>query len=158
MSAFVVQNMHIDAIISYAVDKRISYYSAQRQTRIEIGAHNAEEIGRILMDENVRSVCARYPDIENDVKDAASEYAYKGFSTPLTAIEIIKACNCLEYQSCETSDWDASLAWRILHDIKAHAVHHLPGYNNAPWEVTPESAKTLQHAGQISLMSLVKRR
>jgi hypothetical protein len=162
MSAFICGDMHINAIVTYAVEKRVSFYVAATRERRDITSFTAEEIGRILMDENVRSVVARYdatsPDYADEAKDAASDYKYKPFPTPLTPVEIIKACHCLEYQSCETEDWDSTLAWRILQDIKSAALHDLPGYDGAPWEITERSAKDLKHNGQIKLSSLMARR
>lgn len=158
MSAFIVSNTHINALLSYAIDKQVTYWNEKAGERTRITRHNAEEVGRILMDENVRSVCARYRDAGNDEKSAGADYSFQYFSTPLTAAEVIKACQCLEYQSCETDDYDASLAWRITQDIKNHACHHVPGYDAAPWEINERSAKELKHAGAILLSTLARRR
>ena len=145
MSAFIVDDLHINAIVTYAVDKQLTYWNAGAREHVHVTNLNAEAIGRILMDENVRSYCARYSDASDDDKSAGAAYAYKVFPIPLTAAEIIKACNCLEYQSCETDDWEASLAWRILQNVKAKAVHDLPGYESAPWEITENSIDKLKH-------------
>lgn len=161
MSAFVVSHTHINALVSYAVDARISYYSRQAETRIPITANNAEAIGQILLDENMRSVCARYPDCgpENapgSIGESVNAYTFKRFRCPITAVEAIKACHCLSYQSCETDDWEQSIAHAILDAIQSHATHHVPGYDAAPWGIDGE--KGLTHAGTISLSSLAKRR
>lgn len=155
MSAFIVSNDHINAIVTYCVDKRVSYWTGKEHQTVQ--TWNAEEVGRILMDENVRSVVCRYPSEAGEFANEGSDYSYRHFPTPLTPVEIIKACHCLGYQSCETDDWEASLAWRILQSVISHASHQLPGYDGAPWEINPHSAASLKHSGQVSLLSLSRR-
>jgi hypothetical protein len=151
MSAFICDDLHINAIVTYAIDKKVSFYNPTTKTRTDITATNAEAIGRMLMDENVRSVCHRYSDAGDDEKSAAAQYKFKRFATPLTAVEVIKACNCLDYQSCETDDWADTLARVVLDAVIARALNYLPGYDDAPWEITPNSAGKLKHAGMIRL-------
>jgi hypothetical protein len=162
MSAFIVDNRHIDAIVTYAIAKRVRYFNpgnSPREKWIEITARNAEEIGRILLDENVRSVAHRYSNrINDDERNASAIYAYRPFPTPLAAVEFIKACKCLEYQSCETDDWETTLAYRILRACIDSASSDLRGYERAPWEISDNSMKELQHAGQIALSSLIRRK
>ena len=154
MSAFIVTDTHVNALVTYAVDKRLSYFDGKNRNNIL--AHNAEEVGRILMDENVRSVCHRYNEASAEEKSAGASYKFERFETPLTPVEAIKACHCLEYQSCETDDWEGTIAWRILQAIISHASHNLPGYDKAPWGI--DSDKGLTHAGQVSLLSLTRRK
>jgi hypothetical protein len=136
------------------VENRVSYWNGT--DRIDVTAHNAEEVGRILMDENVRSVGHRYNDrIDNDEKSAGAAYKFKRFSTPLTAVEAIKACHCLDYQSCETENWEGTIAWRILQAVLSAATHKLPGYDKAPWGVDSDAGLT--HKGQVSILSLTRR-
>jgi hypothetical protein len=162
MSAFIVDNRHIDAIVTYAIAKRVRYFNpnnSRREQWIEITARNAEEIGRILLDENVRSVAHRYENrINEDERNAAAIYAYRPFPTPLAAVEFIKACKCLEYQSCETNDYETTLAYRILRACAESATNDLRGYEKAPWEISDQSMAGLQHAGQITLTSLIRRK
>lgn len=150
MSAFIVGHDHIDALMSYASFKRISFYHPEAQTRTTITTFNAEEIGRILLHENERSVRYRYDTMDPDelpgtIGEDAASYRFRLYAKPMNAVQTIKAVNCLEYQSCEHPDWEASLAWRICQDIKAHAVHDLPGYDKADWEIrrNAEPAETV---------------
>lgn len=156
MSAFVVSHTHINALVSYAIEVKISYYNRKAETRIPISHDNAEAIGQILLDENMRSVCERYPDCGPDnapgsADEGVDAYTFKRFRVPLTAVEAIKACHCLAYQSCETDDWEQSIAHSILDAIQSHATHHIPGYDAAPWGIDSEMG--LKHAGSISLSS-----
>ena len=141
MSAFIVSETHIDALVTYAVDRKVSFYFAH--VRTEITAHNAEEIGRVLINENVRSVNHRYRE------NKSMAYRFKRFNTPLTAVEAIKACHCLDYQSCETDDWESTKAFSVLRAIEASAMRSLPGYEKAPWGI--DSDKGLTHAGTVRI-------
>jgi hypothetical protein len=129
MSAFVVDNAHIDALVTYAGDHHVSYYLNHRTV---IDAGNASEIGQKLLDENVRSVNYRYRET-----DKAERYEFKRWTRPLQAITVIKAIECLDYQSCETDDWRQTEAFAILQAIKDAAIENLPGYkaayDAAPW-------------------------
>jgi hypothetical protein len=109
----------------------------------------AEAYANILYNENVRSCQARYPQDtfsglpgEGGKPDSITilnqEYAMQG-SLRLPAVSILKMCDCLEYQSCETEDYRATLAWELLNHIRKEAWRQLPGYEDAPWDyITPE--------------------
>ena len=58
MSAFIVSHKHIDALVSAMLDARMSYWDGHN--RVYVTRANAEETGRILLSENVRSVLYRY--------------------------------------------------------------------------------------------------
>jgi len=112
------------------------------------GAELAEAYANILYAENVRSCQARYPQDtfsglpgEGDKPEAITvlnrdemQASYK-----LPAVSILKMCDCLEYQSCETEDYRSTLAWELLSHIRKAAWRTLPGYDDAPWDyTTPE--------------------
>lgn len=119
MSAFIVPHKHINAIVKWA------------------GLHNFESVpgneqatAELFLFENTRSVNYRYN------KTTPVDAIVFDFDAPdLTPIELIKACNCLDYQSCETEDWSSTPACLLLARIKDYAVRKLPGYEEADWEV-----------------------
>jgi hypothetical protein len=49
---------------------------------------------------------------------------------------MIKLCHHYAYQACEHDGWEASDARKLVDAIEAHAVRHLPGYDDAPWGVS----------------------
>jgi hypothetical protein len=122
MSAFICSDEHINVLINYAVNKRASYYWNPR--RIDITSKNASEIGQILLDENYRSVNHRYRSEHGE----PHAFKFKLSIKPYSAVDILKAINCLDYQSCETDDWSKSQAWAILDGLKDVAIRNLPGY------------------------------
>lgn len=94
----------------------------------------AEVVGQILLDENVRSVNYRYSEDERFVYDHATPA-----STRWTPVEILSAIDCYEYQACETPEWSTSEAHAICVALRHILVRTLPGYENGPWEITPDS-------------------
>lgn len=140
MSAFVVDFHHINALVTFALDVQASYWNPAAQERVNVTSYNAEEIGRLLLDENVRSVGHRYSGrISGEEKSAAADYAFKRYNAPLSAVQILKAVECLEYQCCETDDWESTVAWRICQSLKGYAISRLPGYDAAAWGVPSAS-------------------
>lgn len=134
MSAFIVSNDHIDALVSFALAHRTSYWTGSH--RVAISHENAEEIGRILMDENVASVAHLYQDrIDQDERDAGAAYRFREFDVLPSPVVILKACDCYDYQACEHDGWDASMAKIIVNAIRRDAVRALPGYEAAPWGI-----------------------
>jgi hypothetical protein len=45
------------------------------------------------------------------------------------------AIDCLEYQSCEHPEWEASWAARFLDALRAQLIGCLEGYDDAEWEI-----------------------
>jgi hypothetical protein len=140
MSAFIVGHDHIDALLTYAVDRRTSYWTGK--ARIDITRATAEEIGRILLMENELSVRHRYPDdapgdLPGTIGENAETYKFRPFMARLTPVVILKACNCFDYQACEHDGYRASMAWKIVDAIRHQAINDLPGYDGADgWDIT----------------------
>jgi hypothetical protein len=144
MSAFVVGHDHIDALMTFAASTKTSYYFNKKW--VEITRENCEEVGRILLDANVQSVSYRYDDADETnlpgtIGETAAGYRFRPFASHFQAVQIIKACHCLNYQSCERPDWYGSLAETILQAIKSAAEHKLPGYSDAQWDISRPSVK-----------------
>jgi len=141
MSAFVVDKAHINAIIlsGLAVHyKPMKWYHAGQWH--ELNHDNASEVGQMLLDECIRSVGARYED--SDITDLPGRtdaeyiipFVFKLAYNPPTPVEALKLISCLEYQSCETDDWEASEAYAFCQALRHNTIDRLPGYEEAPWE------------------------
>ena len=72
MSAFMVSDAHIDALVTFAVRHQVSY--RVNGSRIDVTKNNAEEIGQILVDENYRSLNARYSERTEEYFGKAPTY------------------------------------------------------------------------------------
>ena len=118
MSAFVVTTKHIDYLVAAALAYKITLLPS------------ADVIGSTLLEENYRSVNHRYHDA-----DAAPAYRYTDPKLPIIHIQVIKAAQCLRYQSCEHDGWERSNARHILEGLITEAISRLPGYNDAAWAI-----------------------
>ena len=96
MSAYIVNDKTINAIVSYAMDKGLN-------------VNNPQELATMLMNENVRSVNYRY----NETTKQAIKFEYvKGVSLDM----FYGAINCLNYQSCECNDYEQSKAFNWMNN------------------------------------------
>lgn len=96
-----------------------------------------------LFQENIRSVRARYPDDKRDslpgpcilpLHIVVKSSHFNDCRWVLEPVAILKMCDGLEYQSCETEDWKETVAYRLLQAIRRAAIRALPGYEAAPWD------------------------
>lgn len=134
MSAYVVNQNHISAIVRWACRNNVVVHFGNPTRSLRAGQE--QEMAEILLAENVRSVNYRYA--ENEPPPAIS---YNPSAPAMSAIEVIKACQCLEYQSCEHPGWEESPACEILLAIQREAIKHLPGYSEARWHVTANEVR-----------------
>jgi hypothetical protein len=135
MSAFIVSDTHINALVRYASRHKLSVYF-NRQLGFPFGKErlnvhdNEQAIAQILLDENVKSVNYRYRDNE------VMSITYDRGAPILTAIQAIKAAQCLRYQSCECDDFEESIAFKLIEAIIADAIPRLDGYESAQWAIS----------------------
>lgn len=90
------------------------------------------ELGRALWLANLASLKARYGADDSDDELPAIR-AYKWTQTVRSAVQVIKDCHCLDYQSCEVRDWESTWAKSAIDAIERVAVRSLPGYEEAKW-------------------------
>ena len=136
MSAYIVNDDHINVLVSYFVEYRSMY-----QLWCKIGgeftyltADNAKLLAYQLHKENIRSVNSRYSETSSD-EMYEFEYIEQAKQSYTTA-EIAKAIDGLEYQSCEHDDWDGSDAKLNLNQMRKHLLSSLEGYEEAnTWSI-----------------------
>jgi len=56
--------------------------------------------------------------------------------TTWSAVELIKALHCYEYQSCEHPGWRTSQAHSFCRALERRLIGELPGYDDAPWAIS----------------------
>ena len=103
------------------------------QTIRRLDKDTASTVGQILLSENARSVNYRYDEDEHFVYDHGAPA-----HTAWAPVELLHALACYEYQACETPGWHRSEARAICDALRATLVRCLPGYDEGPWEITPE--------------------
>lgn len=159
MSAFICGTDHFKALALFCVARQHGSMNVDPRYVEELPANVdqhretavATMYANILYLENVRSVECRYPDSSAD--NLPGEF-YKPATITVTAqdvcycekyrvspVAILKMCDCLEYQSCETDDYRSTLAYALLNKIRRAAIHNLPGYDDGPWDFRVSSDK-----------------
>jgi len=158
MSSFIVDRCHIDALLTAGLTHTPSYpgdamtpvswfdaplteydgsewYATHHKS---LTRETADETGRMLWWENLRSVGYRYPDGElpGPVGLTAEEvHGYRfaplhGYPEPVAVLSLLAG---YEYQACEHPDWRASEARRFCDALRDRTIRRLPGYDDAPW-------------------------
>ncbi len=128
MSAFIVTDTHINALVRYASRHKITVAYGNPTMRLNVSAHE-QQVAQLLIDENIKSVNYRYSETET------SFIEYDRGAPILSAIEAIKAAQCLRYQSCEHSDFEESIAFKLIEAIISDAIPRLEGYESASWAI-----------------------
>jgi hypothetical protein len=124
MSAYVVDDAHIDALIDIAEQYEREYRGIGRgqlywhfgnpgQSR-SLRDQTKTEIGRMLLAENARSVGYRYREGQDP---AALTYVYRPTKREYTPSQALMAIRGFDYQACETPDWDRSEAHAFCHAL-----------------------------------------
>ena len=131
MSAFILPAYHISVLGAFAVSRRpaILYHNGQT-----IDLHHAREVACDLWKQNVRSVNARYTTKEQPRFTFDSRALLLG---GVSMVQIIKAAQRYQYQSCETDDWEDCYAHGLYLHIVAEAIPRLAGYEAAEWVLDP---------------------
>lgn len=130
MSAWIVPDIHIDALVTWAVANRVSYYFDEIRKGI---AEDPQKVAGILYAANVASVNHRY-----DEDTPTDDFTFKRLNPVVKdPVVILKACDCFDYQSCELDSYEyQSEAWKIINAIRQKAITQLPGYSEAPgWPI-----------------------
>ncbi len=154
MSAFIVDKAHIDAIVAVALfGPSDSRSSSWRGREPYMGQHKAEPgtanlVGQQLIDTNVLSIKARYPDCIDNPENTpgpceqywndpyafpvAEPHQYTGLPTTAEALKIIA---CYEYQACEFPDWENSLSYHFCNSLRSRLVWCIPAVSEEDaWE------------------------
>ena len=128
MSAFTVTNTHINALVRYASRHKITVAYGNPTMRLNVSAHE-QEVAQLLLDENIKSVNYRYSETETGFIE------YDRGAPIISAIQAIKAAQCLRYQSCEHPTYEGSIAELLVEAIISDAIPRLEGYNDAQWAI-----------------------
>ena len=152
MSAYVVDRNHIRFLVAAALTggtrDALSWWSEAEAARRNLGDVDEHELGRILWAENVKSVNCRYG--EETPEPAYHHPAAVGW-LEFDPAQVLKSCDCYEYQACEHEAWPDSEARSIIDALRRKFVRQLQGYDAAEWgapEPTSNAVATL-HTGDV---------
>jgi len=154
MSAYIVDNNHIAYLLRAATSPAITLSARMTWAwrtadsgdllHAEIWAGAPEQrfraVGNMLLQANVDSVSTRYAACKHtELPGAKGQTLFCDFGTPIPhfnrikAVEVLKSCDCYEYQSCEHSGWRNSQANAFVTCLRSCAIDKLAGYEEAPW-------------------------
>lgn len=127
MSCFVVPDFHIDALVSWAVANHAAAF---------IDGLDPRGLAAELYLANCTAYRQRYGE------DPSENYVFtmRPEVHAMPAVQILKACACLEYQCSDWTDYPGSVANRALARIKDHAIAYIPGYRAAAWTLEEVAA------------------
>lgn len=136
MSAYRVENTHIDALLTAATsadimhDHHTPFLTFQhRDIKYKATGLGLNELGRALIDLNNRAVNTRYNENE-----APTPYTFTRLNTEIiTPVMVLKLINGLRYQCAEFTGWNDTLGAAFLTALEAVTIRALPGYDDAPW-------------------------
>jgi len=109
-----------------------------------------DTLGQRLLDACISSVWDRYPDTASvadlpgytsDLEDRGAVYKHHNH-LQVSAVAVLKAIQCYEYQSCEAASWEKSNAKAFCEALRGEIIMDLPGYDDAPWEIIADEATT----------------
>lgn len=141
MSAYIVSTDTINLLVSACTRYGVDLYIPRTCVNVPEGmtrdnSHNARTyyttFGQILLDENYRSVNARYRQ-----NDPAPRYTHQSVDLdwasagqPIAHI-ILGSLRCYDYQACEANDYEQSLAKQIVERLQSAVIRSLT--EDAPW-------------------------
>jgi hypothetical protein len=144
MSAFLVSHKHINTLLSWASRRHFGVHITLKDGSVLDFSNKThlQQAAEILLTENILSIAARYPDTEGHperipgpIAELGKEIRYRAYLDPVSPVTILKACDCYDYQACETDDYEYSSAHAIVDRIRHEAIHCLPEYDKAPWGI-----------------------
>lgn len=132
MSAYIVDNAHINAILNaiapYHPGDSATY---QWQGRLYHMAGDTQRLGQVLTDENYRSVNYRYQE-----QTEARRFQHVMLNRSFSPIEIVSLCHGYIYQACEHPEWQESEARAIVRALRERSIRRVEGYADAPWTIS----------------------
>lgn len=159
MSAFMVSQAHLDALLSLALwgpeardavpgrwvrprwfavppSPEMDLHTLQQANRT-ISPQDVHEVGQMFADANARSLRCRYrTGAEEMIPEWAARYRFHAslLKRRPTPVEGLKLVACLRYQACECPEWRESEAVRFCEALEHALIGCLPGYDKAPWQ------------------------
>jgi hypothetical protein len=156
MSAFIVPDMHIQALVGAALEfsGNMHYYDYpwsavatktdlngnslwikwQQEHEKWVNVATANDTGNMLMDANQASITARYEG--RWPQEAQEPFAFKfSYITMLDPIKIMGAIRCFNYQACEVSNYELTEASLFNEALTELCIARISESHETPWTV-----------------------
>jgi hypothetical protein len=132
MSCYHVHPHHINTLVSFGHSRRVSAWIPAGSSGQSLDCYAPELVALVLHRANAAAVAERYGD---PIPDELPPFELVR-ELP-SAVAILKACACFDYQSSDWSGYDGSAAELMIDELRRAAIRELPGYDEAPWELRP---------------------
>lgn len=139
MSAWVVDKVHVDLMVEVATRTGNDSLTYRENGEWKVAARSKrDEIGQMLVMENVASVSHRYPgdDVAAGELPGPTEayylgpYRYTDRQYQPSWAEVLNLVRCYEYQACEHPGWEESGAHSLCKAMFVRAASH---FAKGPW-------------------------
>lgn len=146
MSAFVVDNRHIDLLVAAILRSEVVFES------------DADHVGTVLLAENYASVNYRYSEDEKPDSYHYTPFPLEFAGRPDGYLVLLKAVVGYQYQACEHPGWESSDAFRWTEALREmwvsrarldhpgtfnyadqRDVRYPPAYESAPWSINADT-------------------
>lgn len=138
VSAYFVDKLHIDVLVSGAIELHSHARLAKYGDLVPVLPDNAVEVGKMLWRENARSVNYLNAQIgigHNPALDEIVEFYGFEYRQDTCPTVIAKALASFEHQACECPDYPESAAYDFASRLARHLIKKLPGWDKAPWGI-----------------------
>jgi hypothetical protein len=138
VSAYFLDKLHIDVLVSGAIDLHSTTRLRKNGPLIDILPDNAEAVGRMLWAENARSVNHLNVQLGHGSNPVLEEIVgFYGFEyrRDLCPTVISKALACYEHQACECPAYPDTPAYDFASRLARQLIKKLPGWDKAPWGI-----------------------
>jgi hypothetical protein len=134
MSTFVCSDTHVAFLVLNADTVKgysggpVHYFHAGETVEFK-----PQQVADLLRDANDKA----YKEYYGRKARGAGKFDLRNVRTlpPFSALQMIKACMCLDYQCSDWSGWDTSEAKVALERIKEMSIMALPGWEGADWDI-----------------------
>jgi hypothetical protein len=148
MSAYIIDRDHLSYLINAALWAGCPCESGLRYNHNGRSYHlrgddvqAALETANDLWRENIASVSYRYPGETTDTLPGPIGETYKLWPSDICGfplrdyapVQVLKALDCYEYQSCEHPAWPTSAACAFVDALRRTTIRRLAGYDAAEW-------------------------
>jgi hypothetical protein len=170
MSAYIVDKQHIQYLIDAAMQSASCgafrwYHGGEWRELPKGDKERAAEIANMLWCENIKSVSHRYPHESSATLPGPTETEtieprdFHGIRwLHFVPVQVAKACDCYDYQSCEHDEWETSEAKAFTDSLKESQWRRLPGYDDAEWGAPEVYANAHNVVSLSELAASAKRR
>lgn len=167
MSAYVVDREHIMYLVEAARSDiggvrrldglRWRSGPALNELPRDATPEECRRVAQMLWDANIHGVNCRYPDSEEGLPGPNEDYIIRAedfrdrhWRQPFDPIQVLKACQCYAYQTCEDPEWEKTEAYMFIKALKEVATNCLPGYEDCKWGA-PQMDRPLEGQREVGL-------